>query len=157
MTFPLVLETAFGQEKDILDRSPDGDRLTDLEHPGHGKVPSDALVRVLRHRRYIVSEKNAALVGGPFEHVLIVSSGQAGLLDRDDINFRVTPNYAAYDSVVEILVRGEAKQVARSLSLAEPSGGRVCLLDQTWSRYLRGYTQLVLAESRDTVLLLLGD
>jgi hypothetical protein len=59
--------------------------------------------------------------------------------------------------VVEILVRGEAKQVARSLSLAEPSGGRVCLLDQTWSRYLRGFAQLVLAESRDTVLLLLGD
>jgi len=77
-----------------------------------------------------VGEKNAALVGGPLEHVLIVSSGQAGLLDRDDID-RVTPNYAAYDSVVEILVRGEAKQVARSLSLAGPSNGRVCLFDQT--------------------------
>jgi hypothetical protein len=57
-----------------------------------------------------VSEKNAALVGGPLEHVLIVSPGQAGVLDRDNIDLRVAPNYAAYDSVVEVLVRGEAKQ-----------------------------------------------
>ncbi len=34
LTFPLVLETAFGQEKDVLDRSPDGDRLTHVEHAG---------------------------------------------------------------------------------------------------------------------------
>ena len=76
LSFPLVLETALGQEKDILDRSPDGDRRTDLEHAGHRKVTSDAFVRVLCHRRHIVSEKNAALVGGPLEHVRIVTSGQ---------------------------------------------------------------------------------
>ena len=110
LTFPLVVKTAFGQEKDILDRSPDGDRLTDLKHAGHRKVAPDALVRVFCHRRHILSEKNAALVGSPLEHVLVGGPGQAGLLDRDDIDFRVTPNYAANDSVVEILVRGEAKQ-----------------------------------------------
>ena len=36
LLFPLVFQTAFGQQEQVFDHLPDGDLAIDLKHAGHG-------------------------------------------------------------------------------------------------------------------------
>lgn len=86
LSFHLAFEAAFGYEQEILDGSSDRDRRPDLDDAGHGLIFPHALIGVMRYGRHIVSEEDSPLSRGPFEHLRIVGTRQANVLDTDDVH-----------------------------------------------------------------------
>jgi hypothetical protein len=65
MPFPLSVSAALRQQQEIVDRLSDRAAAGNLEDARHELAVLEAFVGVLRHRRYIVRQQNAALLRCP--------------------------------------------------------------------------------------------
>ena len=68
LSLPFALETAFGQENQIVDSLSDRGNGPYLEDPWHRPTRCDSIECVLGQRRDIVREENVPLLGGPLQY-----------------------------------------------------------------------------------------
>ena len=74
------------------------------EYPGHWLSFHHSIQGKTGYRAPIVSDQNPALVSRPIQNGTIVGLRQSHILDTDQVDVRQSPDQAAHDVVVEVLV-----------------------------------------------------
>ncbi len=108
LSFPLVLDAAPGNEHQILDHRRDGGFARDREHSRHGQALPNSVIGIPEQGIDVVGEENPLFARCPIQDGGIVCTGQAGLLNRADIDVRLATQLRPDQVRVEVFVSRES-------------------------------------------------
>ena len=115
LPFPFAVQTAFCQQEQILDGHSESQIGANLEHSRHATSVSYSLVSMICQRGSVMGDEDTVFPSGEVKDSGIIGSGQADILNANNVEIGAAAQQAAQDIVVEVLISGEAQHACYDL------------------------------------------